>query len=135
MREQNIEVIQKACVAANPYIQSTAHESTGNNLRCKNCGEPDNYNNRNTCKSGDTRPIRLADVLLAVHALDPEKRPMYFNVGCDGGFYEVKYTYPDGNKCVIEHHGIGGFTGWTLEKDSLTDQSDECLAFLANLLK
>lgn len=115
MREQNIEVIRKACVAANPYIQSTAHESTGNNLRCKNCGEPDNYNNRNTCKSGDTRPIRLADVLLVI-----EGRFSDAEIITKDPYYE---TFGD----IIAH--------WNLCKDTLTDQSDECLTFLANLLK
>lgn len=64
--EEKIEAIRKACIAANPSIQSKYHESTGNNLRCKNCGEPDTYENRGTCKNGSARPIGLCDILLAM---------------------------------------------------------------------
>lgn len=76
------------------------------------------------------KPINLEDVLMAVHKQPAEKRPMYFNCGCDGGFYEVKYTYPDGNKCVIRHNGIGN---WKLGKP-LQKQSEETLTFLLNIL-
>lgn len=92
----------------------------------------------NTIYEGDLevkilgRPIRLADVLLAVQESD--NKPMYFNCGSDGAFYEVDYTYPDGNHCVIEHKGLGAGVGWNLRDDNLDNQSEETKEFLIDLL-
>lgn len=56
--------------------------------------------------------IQLSHVLRTLHTLPAENRPMYFNVGCDGGFYEVRYEDEDG-RCVIRHNGLGGVgVGW-----------------------
>lgn len=77
--------------------------------------------------------ITLADVLRAIHTLPAEQRPSYFNVGCDGGFYEVEYTYPDRNKCVIEHRGLGGMASWDFTTD-LDGQSDTTKAFIGKIL-
>lgn len=99
MREQNIEVIRKACIAANPEIMELKF---GEFVTSLGSGE-------------DTRPIRLADVLLVI-----EGRFSEAEIITKDPYYE---TFGD----IISR--------WNLRKDSLTDQSDECLAFLANLLK
>jgi len=82
------------------------------------------------------RKIGIADVLFAIHAIDAEKRPMYFSAGCDGGFYSTQYTYPDGNHCVIKHEGLRGVgVGWKLNDDNLLNQTDETISFLYELVK
>lgn len=186
-RQENIDIIRKACVAANPEIMELKfgcrfavskrsefeelgvasgdyvalfdfefdseyfHKAINVNAALKIHfleGKTTDYEvtkvvtfgafkkllaNRNIEIIG--RPIRLADVLLAIHALEPDNRPPYFNVGCDGGFYSVDYTYPDDQTCKVVHTGLGGFgAGWLLEKDDLTEQTNECLEFLAHLL-
>ncbi len=114
--EQQLKEIREACIEANPEKKWVEP--------CP-CG----------CIYDRVESVALADVLLAIHALEPEKRPMYFAAGCDGGFYETRYTYPDGDKCVIEHHGLGGIgVGWLLENDNLTAQSPECIAFIHKLI-
>ena len=115
---EKLEAIGQKCIAANPEVGELKA------FECENCGSTD---------QDFYRPIRLADVLLAVHGVN--NRPSYFNVACDGGFYEVSYSYPDDVTCVVEHKGLGGFyVGWNLREDDLTKQSPETLEFLYNLL-
>jgi hypothetical protein len=120
--EQNIEIIRKACIEANPDIKSKYHVSTGNNLRCSLCGELDNYDNAGKCQNGVIRPIRLADILLAI-----AKFGDYYTIDVDGRFIF-------GKEWIKESNDVLALT-WNLRKDSLTDQSEETITFLANLLK
>lgn len=125
MREQNIEVIRKACVAANPEIMELKF---GCEMRCK--GKMLRYIGKDNGSSalivddgsllfvdaiGEVEilghPIRLADVLEAAR--------------------KVGYNSTEDWLAVI----TGIVTRYDLHKDSLTDQSDVCLAFLAALLK
>lgn len=68
------------------------------------------------------RPIRLADVLLAI-----DKFGNYCIAARENGTFMVY-----GDDC--EWRANGKLLFWNLRKDSLEDQSPECLEFLANLL-
>jgi len=61
------------------------------------------------------RPIRLADVLLAIGAID--------------GVHATVST-----KGQIDVHPFNGDTVWNLRKDSAEDQSPECIAFISSIL-
>lgn len=65
-------------------------------------------------------PVRLADVLLAIG--DRER----IHVGGRGRFFTFKGD---------DMRDMVGGRFWNLRKDDLTEQSDECLAFLAELLQ
>jgi hypothetical protein len=67
------------------------------------------------------RKIRLADVLLAM-------KPHTYFVDTQGGWWVW-------HKAGVEPHYFGKGTDWCLLKDDITLQSDECVAFLANLLE
>lgn len=73
------------------------------------------------------RPIRLADVLLAIGHLDVIK------------YKEGFKTHPH-NVCVttlgyaLNENGMHLFE-WNLRQDDLTEQSDYCVSFLYELLK
>ena len=96
---QNIEVIRRACVAANPEIEQGYWVGGDNAL----------YDPH---PSWVNEPIiRLADVLEAAR--------------------KVGYNSTEDWLAVI----TGIITRYDLRKDSLTDQSDETLQFLADLLK
>lgn len=109
-REQNIAKIREACIKENP----------------ERWNNPDNYEpNR---MGWD---IRLADVLLAIDkALQAKESPqakereLLLRIGTDGGFHQ--------------QHDIGywRFEGcyWNLSHDSLTDQSDETISFIASVV-
>lgn len=157
MREQNIEVIRKAVIAAQPdimelkfgcdvYIETLEGYGGGDTINqhrritAKQCHEEQlpmylvgaYFGERGYIQAdfgaiagmrGSIlpnvyrivevvgRPIRLADVLYSLTKL-PDLEPF----DLPGFWIEV----------------IGRYN---LRKDTLTDQSDECLAFLANLLK
>lgn len=99
MREQHIEVVRKACVAANPEIvESHQGEEDGEIVWIE-----------------IFRPIRLADVLLAMGRKWRINGSGYF----DDGTGKVLGT-PD--------------PYWNLCANDLTQQSDETLKFLADLL-
>lgn len=105
-REQNLETIRKACIAANPEIGELKA------FVCGSCGAEDELH---------YRPIRLADVLNVIleesryklpHELDGLTRHQWRNER----WIEVLYE-------------------WNFLKDDLTDQSDGCLALLASLIQ
>lgn len=50
-------------------------------------------------------PITLEDIMLTAQRKRVDA--MYFNVCVDGGFYQVKYDWPDGNECVVLHENLG----------------------------
>lgn len=135
-REQNIEIIRKACIQANPDIlklefgcevelnKEAKSErmtvvkllgKTGEYVVTYQDGTQGLYQPEELKIIG--RPIRLADVLLVInrehdyfmpHVLREE---LYFHYKRDGGF------------------------AWHLVHDDLTLQSDETLEFLINILK
>lgn len=121
-REQQEKEIREACIKAQPNIVVNA------NAQLIKFDHSVEY-------FTEYRPIRLADVLLAIHDVEPDKRPSYFSAGCDGAFYSVDYTYPDNEHCKVVHTGLGNVgVGWLLNKDSLTDQTDQTITFLHSLL-
>lgn len=94
-KEENIEIVRAACVAANPTILKND---------CRLCeGEYDGE-----------RPIRLADVLLAIRDNTGMNRP---------------HVHINGEGLEIGHSRF-----WNCRKDDLTEQSEETLHFLATLL-
>jgi hypothetical protein len=114
-RDQQLADIRAACIKANPSILEL-EEMSG--LRIE-------------------RPIRLADVLLAIE-LSVGSNITYYSAdtrGCIYGTIEldpVQLNNFPGVDHFIKH--IPGPT-WNLRKDDLTEQSDECVAFLAQLLE
>lgn len=92
-RQQQIEIIRKACAAANPQVEILMGQ------------EMSVYY---------IRPIRLADVLSAIGNVDAR-------VKVDGDKLKV---FADETMLT-----------WNLRKDDLTEQSDECVEFLAEILK
>lgn len=131
---QNIDIIKKACIQANPSIMELGFGCRfffkgNNNNECIALSskewkrltfiislphlEPkiDSLNRKELIENNELeilgRPIRLADVLLA---------------------YSKKEGWP-----VLELAQIASM--WSLTKDSLQEQSEETLSFLANLLK
>ena len=69
---------------------------------------------------GEERPIHLADVLLAI-----DKKGDEHHLTSEGQF--ALYDPEDGNMYLSK-------VWWNLRKDDLTEQSDECITFLADLL-
>jgi hypothetical protein len=124
-RDQKIADIRAACIKASPEIREL----------CTNCQERLENGKH---KYGPTRigtigcsekhvhfrPIRLADVLLAIDKNDE----VVVNVDTEGVFAYWK-SPPKGGGNYRR-----GAT-WNLRKDDLTQQSDECISFLAELLK
>lgn len=86
-REQNIEIIRETAIKANSGLIPNA-------------------------KYQGVRPVRLADVLLAIN---------------------TKSSLPD-NVNIDRNGGVDTTCQWNLRADNLTEQSDECLEFLAALL-
>lgn len=121
MREKQIEAIRQKCIEANPEIETQ---------RCGNCGyEMDGGYCRELDSEGEgqphcpgpseLRPIRLADVLLAI-------KNKSILVDITGNFWEWRSM----NEAPRSFAAT-----WNLRKDDLTEQSDECITFLAELLK
>ena len=116
-RQQNTEAIRRACVAANPNIEISRTWLGGSETSVR-LNEKINY-----------RPIRLADVLLAI-SVSQSKRG-YDNenhvwaVDTAGEFFGQSDS--DGSPLYRD-------MVWNLRTDDLTAQSDECLAFISSLL-
>lgn len=109
--QEKIEAIRKACAKANPEIIVEGCESGISPCAC--------WWHKNYPPDGNKfRPIRLADVLLAID--DKSSRERY-TVDCLGGFKKV------GTKWII--------CNWNLRKDSLEEQSEETVAFIYDLLR
>lgn len=140
--ETNIEIIRKACIAANPSILDLTFgcevipkqgELSGivikvfeNNTVDVICRKEIEEQKAVITLEGCPverleilgRPITLPDVLLAMNKIDA------YGVGSDGRFIL-------GTEWVKEKNGLFAMT-WNLTK-SLEDQSPECLSFLAEL--
>jgi hypothetical protein len=68
-----------------------------------------------------SRPIRLADVLLAIEEKDNDVRDV--KIYLHQAFHEVGIIWGNIEAC------------WNLRKDDLTEQSEETINFIAGLLK
>lgn len=102
----NIDLIRQKCVEANPEIEIWEE---GDNVP-------------------DVRPIRLADVLLAIGKIDRLNVdvPQVVFVSARGYF----------SMLTVQHTiDVNYGKQWNLQKDSLEEQDEETLAFLADLLK
>ncbi|MCB1392884.1 hypothetical protein [Nitrobacter sp.] len=100
-RQEQLDLIRAACIEANPSDTTLRDKNSWQGLQIKR-----EYG----------RPVRLADVLLA---LEQSGDPQYA-VNTTGEFMRWGDT-PTGIR-------------WNLRKDDLAEQSDECVAFLAELL-
>lgn len=109
----HLESIRGACIEANPEIEKQ---------KCVMCGYVDCDRSTTGCPAYIGRPIRLADILIALETYSI-LGGWQFMVDVCGDFYAL----PDGNNPQIKSR-------WNLRKDNLEDQSEECLAFLASLL-
>jgi hypothetical protein len=117
-REQNIALIREKCIGANP-------ETASRNLSAETV---DAHISGGICSvEKESRVIRLADVLLAMD--DNADIAGDYSVETDGTL--MKRHPPKG--MTDEYWGYTKFR-WNLRKDDLTEQSDECLSFLAQLL-
>lgn len=111
MREEYLKVIRDACLKANPEIEvrnsSMMLKGTFTGL----------INHRDT-------KIRVADVLLALESI--KSREHTYWIDCGGQFASRKFS---------EEHESWLHVFWNLRADNLNEQSDECVAFIAELLK
>lgn len=101
-----IEAIRAACIKANP------------------ADDWDDYDP--TCEYKYPRPIRLADVLLAI------TDGYFFAVSEDGHILRMVEGSGTNELGLFRYEGTGKY--WNPRTDDLTAQSDECLKFLVNLL-
>lgn len=142
-RDKSINIVKEACVKANPEILELKFgceiKSKHTTLRYvgKDKGQialiVENGDAKNALmivdKLGDVeilgRPIHLADVLLTMRDVDAEK---IWGVDVSSGEF-FGQSMSDGSP--IYKKGAQ----WNLRKDSLINQSDETLSFLAQLLE
>ncbi len=152
-RDQQIEVIRQKCIEANPEIMELkfgckiqdmvmdemiegedlftfigVSEDSRDFLLWNNMsGETVKYA-QELVRGSDMfilgRPIRLADVLLTMNGKGKGLTDNWF-INTRGHFYKQTMLLPATALPEI----------WDLFKDSLTDQSDETISFLYNLLK
>lgn len=111
----NLEIIRKAVIAANPEIRNWSDCFVHNPL-LQGGADGDSCQ----CK---IRPIRLADVMLAIQ---------HQRVLENGG------KIPTSASKIFETTGKINeliWLRWNLRKDSLEEQSEECLQFLGTLLE
>jgi hypothetical protein len=108
MRNEQIDAIRKACIAAIPEIETTEPIPCPDGM--PGCAA---YHSRRVA-----RPIRLADVLLAMIA-----SAHYPRLGTSGSAL-VFFAEDNGTVLAI----------WNLFKDDLTAQSDETIAFIHSLI-
>jgi hypothetical protein len=112
-RDQHLQTIREACIKVSP------------NGQWKEVGSITNDADGNLVVNLQDRRIRLADVLLAIWQVNPANRT---NVVVESA----------GTFVITSWHGVESSRSlgpeWNLPKDDLTQQSDECLAFLADLL-
>ena len=101
-----LEKIRAKCIEVNPEI---VEYHPGDRLRT----------------DGWVRTIRLADVLLAIYAQSPANKTL-ITLESDGQFVVTSYDNA-GKKMEL------GPT-WNLRKDSLEDQSPECITFISSIL-
>lgn len=126
MKTENLKTIRAACIAANPEIAKFDEKSSELWHEINREGDGDVWSNigkdywKFAMELFD-RPIRLADVLVAA------PRSISVESHVEGSIYH----YPNGDHQPRKWSGVY----WNLRADRLEDQSEETLAFLANLLK
>jgi hypothetical protein len=108
---RQLEAIRGACIKVNPEIEKREELYHPEGL---GLSEPLHLFSK----------VRLADVLLAMKDINAEKI-WAVDVSC-GQFFGQSIS---GGSPIYHKTGI-----WNLRKDDLTEQSDECLTFLAELL-
>jgi hypothetical protein len=106
MRPQYLQSIREACIKANPEKNWKGFKYGKLGVINATCG--------------------LADVLLAIWKANPANRT---NITVESSGQFIYITYDDAG--AYKNAG----PEWNLRKDDLTEQSDESLAFLADLLK
>ncbi|MDR6305920.1 hypothetical protein GGQ85_003646 [Nitrobacter vulgaris] len=112
-RQEQIDLIRAACIEANPSDATLRDQTSWQGLQTKR-------------EHG--RPVRLADVLLAMEAGSTYGDSL--NLNFDGSMEYCRVNLPAGPEPEQEI-----FKGsWNLRKDDLSEQSDECVAYLAQLL-
>ncbi len=141
----NLEKIRKACIEANPEIvdadtgfknkagtgwQYAFTDSKGRNQHMGTIFATREEAHLAAVRSGlfDERPIRLADVLLLLEEIK--------------GYGEECHVDSDGTISFFAFNPLCGPEpesqilkgNWNLRKDSLTDQSEETINFIAELL-
>lgn len=109
MKENYIKVIRAACVKANPEIMELKP-----GCMLERYGPDMNYNIIGL-------DVSLVDILLASECTTNQPRNIVVSAG---GFFEVNSK---GNLELVSY--------WNLRQDSLTDQSEETLKFIAGLLE
>lgn len=102
-RNEQIEVIRKSCIGANPEIERKYPYLGG--------------------EYSEGRPIRLADVLLE---MGHRKSGTSYFIDPDGYFHEWF--------SLKGRLDLRSTVQWNLKKDSLTEQSDQTISFLSDLL-
>lgn len=147
---EKLELIRKACIKANPSIMELGFgcEVEWRDEKATLTGQvfTDSeskeryYSITPSLKGVDTfsekdgywkilgRPIRLADVLLAIHAQTADRKVTGFwtVVGENGEFAKLMLHEGELENCNI---------AWNLLKDDLRQQSEETVDFLYDLLK
>lgn len=107
-RQEHIDLIRAACIEANPSDTTLRDKNSWQGLQIKR-----EYG----------RPVRLADVLLAI---DKAANPRYGNLHVTTGGH-LGVISPVAPMTHV-------YAQWDLIHDDLVDQSDQCVAFLAELL-
>ena len=130
--------IHEACIKANPEILTECEQCGGRGYEivaahhgdcdgtCAHCPVPEQERCYQCGGAGEYpgRPIRLADVLLA---MTPDRQP----ISVDGNGVVTSYkAAADGITPVWDKQ-----SSWNLCADDLTQQSTECIDFLYELLK
>lgn len=139
MPQENLTTIREACIKANPEImelkfgcevmygddvQEPRRVTIGNPYAVENNKVFNPWNRDDTSDLFEIlgRPIRLADVLLAI-------KNMLIVVDAEGHFYRCEMKLSD------KVPKIGKYLGeWNLRDDNLEHQTPETIAFIANLL-
>lgn len=123
---KKISAVREAVIKAVPYIKTDMH--------CGYQGSEDH-----SCSVRcliDTRPIRLADVLLAIRRKEEtETKNLRERLDKFGGRSAgVEYPLFYNAIMAIAHHSVNGGEFWKLDQDDLSQQSPECIDFLHSLL-
>lgn len=138
-KPEKIEEIRRAVIAVNPEIEDYcslskrvdgkrhSHVFDGDDpyTICHYCGERRSAPSGMliTSGNGELRPIRLADVLLAIWKVTPANKTN-ITVECDGQF-------------IQRTNGENPFTKetWNLRRDSLEDQEEPTINFIHELIQ
>jgi hypothetical protein len=116
-RDQHISAIREACIKANPELWKKGDIV---------------YRKIEKHGASVESDIRLADVLLAIKQKDVDLEKKIEDVSGRGG---AKATYLYSTLMRFAHMDASNAEFWNLRQDDLTQQSDECIAFLADLLQ